>query len=152
MNSPSNGIAEHVSSFAFAPTVHRLKDAIAKAGMTVFASIDHAAGAREVGMEMPPTIVLLYGNARGGTPIMLATPQAALDLPLRVLVREAAERTRDRVLPPHRADAARGGRSRCIGESARAGAGRPRRGPRTALGLLRIASRKWINAPQDFRR
>ncbi|MFZ0460009.1 MAG: DUF302 domain-containing protein [Rhodoplanes sp.] len=91
MNSPSNGIAEHVSSLAFAPTLQRVKDAIAKAGMTVFASIDHAAGARDVGMEMPPTVVLLYGNASGGTPIMLATPQAALDLPLRVLVREAAD-------------------------------------------------------------
>lgn len=91
MSSPSNGIAEHVSSLAFAPTVQRLKDAIAKAGMTVFASIDHAAGARDVGMEMPSTVVLLYGNPRGGTPIMLAAPQTALDLPLRVLVREAAD-------------------------------------------------------------
>lgn len=90
MSSPPNGIAEHVSSLAFAPTVQRLKDAIANAGMTVFASIDHAAGAREVGMEMPPTIVMLYGNPRGGTPIMLAAPHTALDLPLRVLVREAA--------------------------------------------------------------
>ena len=56
--------------------------------MTVFACIDHAAGAREVGMDMPPTVVLFYGHARGGTPVMLAAPQAALDLPLRVLVRE----------------------------------------------------------------
>jgi uncharacterized protein (DUF302 family) len=42
-------------------------------------------------MEMPPTIVMLYGNPRGGTPIMLAAPHTALDLPLRVLVREAAD-------------------------------------------------------------
>jgi len=92
MSSPPHGIAEHVSSLAFAPTVQRLKDAIAKAGM-VFASIDHAAGAREVGMEMPPTVVMLYGNPRGGTPIMLAVPHTALDLPLRVLVREEDGRT-----------------------------------------------------------
>jgi uncharacterized protein (DUF302 family) len=56
--------------------------------MTIFARIDHAAGAREVGMAMPPAVVLIYGNPRGGTPVMLAAPHAALDLPLRVLVRE----------------------------------------------------------------
>ena len=56
--------------------------------MTIFARVDHAAGARTAGLAMPPTIVLLYGNPKGGTPLMLAAPQAALDLPLRVLVRE----------------------------------------------------------------
>ena len=56
--------------------------------MTLFARIDHAAGARDAGLEMPPTVVLIYGNAKGGTPIMLAAPDVALDLPLRVLVRE----------------------------------------------------------------
>lgn len=84
-------IAEHVSPFSFDVTLKRLVDAIAKSGMTLFASIDHAANARSIGATMPPTTVLLYGNAKGGTPIMLATPQAALDLPLRVLVREAPD-------------------------------------------------------------
>ena len=84
-------IAEYVSRWAFEPTLERLEHGIEKAGMSVFARIDHAAGAREFGMEMPPTIVLLYGSPRGGTPIMLAAPQAALDLPLRVLVRQDAE-------------------------------------------------------------
>lgn len=88
MSGPRHGVVEHVSSLAFGPTLQRLKDRIASAGMTVFACIDHAAGAREVGMGMPPTVVLFYGHARGGTPIMLAAPQAALDLPLRVLARE----------------------------------------------------------------
>lgn len=83
-------IAEYVSSLAFEPTLERLEQGIEKAGMSVFAHIDHAAGAREFGMEMPPTVVLLYGSPRGGTPIMLETPQAALDLPLRVLVRQDA--------------------------------------------------------------
>jgi len=59
--------------------------------MTLFARIDHAANARTVGATMPPTTVLIYGNAKGGTAIMLATPQAGIDLPLRVLVREAAD-------------------------------------------------------------
>lgn len=84
-------IAEYVSHLAFEPTLERLEQGIEKAGMSVFARIDHAAGARKVGLEMPPTIVLIYGSPRGGTPIMLAAPQAALDLPLRVLVRQDAE-------------------------------------------------------------
>ncbi|MBF9234496.1 DUF302 domain-containing protein [Microvirga alba] len=59
--------------------------------MRIFARIDHAAGAREIGTIMPPTIVLLYGHPKGGTPVMLATPQVALDLPLRVLVQEGTD-------------------------------------------------------------
>jgi uncharacterized protein (DUF302 family) len=82
--------AEHVSAFAFQTTVERLAQAIEGAGMRVFARIDHAAGAREAGLSMPPTVVLIYGSPKGGTPIMLAAPQSALDLPLRVLVREDA--------------------------------------------------------------
>ena len=81
---------EHASTEAFLPTLARLESAIEAAGLTIFARIDHAGAAQEVGLEMPPTIVLIYGNPRGGTPIMLAAPQAALDLPLRVLVREEA--------------------------------------------------------------
>ena len=81
-----------VSTVPFEPTVDRLVKAIEDAGMTVFSRIDHAAGARDVGMEMPPTIVLSYGNPKGGTPIMLAAPAVALDLPLRVLVREDPQR------------------------------------------------------------
>jgi uncharacterized protein (DUF302 family) len=81
-------IVEHASTWSVDRTLKRLVDAIAKSGMTLFATIDHAANARSVGLEMPATTVLIYGNAQGGTPIMLATPQAAIDLPLRVLVRE----------------------------------------------------------------
>ncbi len=79
---------EHASAVGFAPTLERLVRAIEAAGMTIFATIDHAAGAQQVGMTMPPTTVLVYGNPKGGTPIMLAAPATALDLPLRVLVRE----------------------------------------------------------------
>ena len=81
-------IIEHVSSTDFASTIQRITDALTKAGLMVFARIDHAAGARDAGMEMPAATVLIYGHAKGGTPIMLAAPQAALDLPLRVLVRQ----------------------------------------------------------------
>jgi uncharacterized protein (DUF302 family) len=79
---------EHKSSFRFAETVEVLVDIIEKVGMNVFAKIDHAAGARDVGMHLPPSVVLIYGHARGGTPVMQAAPAAALDLPLRVLIRE----------------------------------------------------------------
>ena len=81
---------EHISALGFAATVDRLVKAIDEAGMSLFARIDHAAGARDAGLTMPPTQVLIYGNAKGGTPIMLAAPHVALDLPLRVLVREDA--------------------------------------------------------------
>ena len=88
MNFPADGVVEYSSALGFEPTLERLLKTIEKAGMIVFARIDHAAGAREVGMEMPPTVVLLYGHPKGGTPIMLVSPLAALDLPLRVLLRE----------------------------------------------------------------
>ncbi len=84
-------LVERVSAFAFDRTVERLSAAIAKAGMTIFAVIDHARNAREAGLAMPASTVLLYGKAAGGTPIMLASPRSALDLPLRVLVREDDE-------------------------------------------------------------
>ncbi len=79
---------EHVSAVDFTTTHARLVDAIKAAGMTIFATIDHADAARDAGLTMPPTTVLIYGNPKGGTPLMLQTPQAALDLPLRVLLRE----------------------------------------------------------------
>jgi uncharacterized protein (DUF302 family) len=72
----------------FSETVEILVDTIEKVGMNVFAKIDHAAGAKDVGMHLPPSVVLIYGHARGGTPVMQAAPAAALDLPLRVLIRE----------------------------------------------------------------
>jgi uncharacterized protein (DUF302 family) len=87
----SSDPVEHFSAVAFGPTLERLVAAIERAGLIIFARIDHAAGAREAGMAMPPTVVLIYGHPKGGTPIMLAAPQTALDLPLRVLVREDAD-------------------------------------------------------------
>jgi uncharacterized protein (DUF302 family) len=71
----------------FDAVLPRLIGAIEAAGMRIFATIDHAAAAAEVGLSMPLTTVLIYGNPKGGTPVMLASPIAALDLPLRVLVR-----------------------------------------------------------------
>ena len=89
--SSTSELVELKSVEAFAPTLERIANALESHGMTIFARVDHAAGARTVGLAMPPTIVLLYGNPKGGTPLMLAAPQAALDLPLRVLVREGED-------------------------------------------------------------
>lgn len=83
-----SNIVERPSAVSFDLTVARLSQAITGAGMTIFARIDHAANARDVGLAMPPATVLIYGNPKGGTPVMIAAPLAALDLPLRVLVRE----------------------------------------------------------------
>ena len=80
-------IVELVSASAFEATLELLIAAIERAGLILFSRIDHQAGARQVGLEMPSTTVLTYGHPRGGTPLMLAAPLAALDLPLRVLVR-----------------------------------------------------------------
>jgi uncharacterized protein (DUF302 family) len=81
-------LVEQASPLPFGQTVTRLTKAIESHGLTVFAVIDHAANAQAVDMTMPPATVLIYGSPRGGTPIMQATPMAALDLPLRVLVRQ----------------------------------------------------------------
>ncbi|HEX3984852.1 MAG TPA: DUF302 domain-containing protein [Acidisoma sp.] len=80
-------IVEHLSPLPFEATLDRLESAIAQAGLILFNRVDHRAGAQDVGLEMPPTTVLTYGHPKGGTPVMLAAPLAALDLPLRVLVR-----------------------------------------------------------------
>ncbi len=79
------------SAVVFAATLERLIGAINDAGMQIFAAIDHAANARAAGLTMPPSVVLIYGKAAGGTPIMVVSPESALDLPLRVLVHEVAE-------------------------------------------------------------
>ncbi len=84
----SPDINEITVAAAFETVRQRIEQAIADAGMTLFARIDHEAGARAAGLEMPPTQVLIYGNARAGTPIMLTAPLAALDLPLHLLIRQ----------------------------------------------------------------
>ncbi|MFU2050166.1 DUF302 domain-containing protein [Bordetella hinzii] len=76
------------SARGFDETVTHLRQGLVEQGMTVFAEIDHAGAAEAVGLTMPPTKVLVFGNPKAGTPLMLAAPDVALDLPLRVLVRE----------------------------------------------------------------
>ena len=74
--------------------MHRLEAEIRAKGMSVFARVDHAAGAAEAGLELRPTELIIFGNARGGTPLMQASQTAGIDLPLKVLVwQDAAGKT-----------------------------------------------------------
>jgi uncharacterized protein (DUF302 family) len=86
----ADGLIKMASGFAVKETADRLAAAVAESGMTVFARIDHAAGAAAVGLSMPPTELLIFGNARGGTPLMQAAPAIGIDLPLKALVYEDA--------------------------------------------------------------
>ena len=72
-------------------TVDRLKNILQSKQITLFALIDHSGEAAKVGMKMPPTKLLIFGNPKGGTPLMLAAPSSALDLPLKILVSEDAQ-------------------------------------------------------------
>lgn len=80
------------SASCYAATVRSLLAAIERRGLTVFARFDHAAGAREVGLELADEQVIVFGNARSGTPLMQSDPQIGIELPLRILVwREEAD-------------------------------------------------------------
>jgi uncharacterized protein (DUF302 family) len=87
-----NGIVDHPSNHSVDETVERLKSILQAKGVTLFAIIDHSGEAEEAGMKMPPTKLLIFGNPKSGTPLMLAAPSSALDLPLKILVREDAAR------------------------------------------------------------
>ena len=81
-----DGLTTIESHFGPKETLDRLEDDVKAKGLTVFARIDHAAGAAAVGMTLLPTAVLIFGNARGGTPLMQASQLMGIDLPLKVLV------------------------------------------------------------------
>ena len=74
------------SAFDYQQTRERLLQAVSKNGLVLFGEFDHAKAARDAGLSMPPTTVLVFGNPKGGTPLMLAHPDLALDLPFRVLI------------------------------------------------------------------
>ena len=82
----ADGLTTIRSSYGPKETINRLEAEIRARGMTVFAHVDHAAGAAEVGLSLLPTVVLLFGNARGGTPLMQSIQTIGIDLPLKVLV------------------------------------------------------------------
>ena len=84
------GLTTIQSSFGPKETVDRLQAEIRSKGLEIFAEIDHAAGAAEAGLTLRPTELIIFGNARGGTPLMQSNQTVGIDLPLKALVWEDA--------------------------------------------------------------
>ena len=90
----ADGLTTLPSSHGPKDTMDRLEAEVRAKGMTVFARVDHAAGAAQVGLAMRPTELLIFGNARAGTPLMQAAQTIGIDLPLKALVwQDAAGKT-----------------------------------------------------------
>jgi uncharacterized protein (DUF302 family) len=79
------GLITLESAYSAAETMDRLADTVTKAGLHIFARVDHAAGAEQAGMLLRPTQLLIFGQARGGTPLMQENQTAGIDLPLKAL-------------------------------------------------------------------
>jgi uncharacterized protein (DUF302 family) len=85
------GIIDILTNHSLDQTVEKLKALLQARGVTLFALVDHSGEAEKVGLRMPPTKLLIFGNPRAGTPLMLASPSIAIDLPLKILVWEDAQ-------------------------------------------------------------
>jgi len=85
-----SGIIDARSQHSVEQTVERLTALLHAKGVTLFALVDHSGEAAKIGMTMPPTKLLIFGNPKAGTPLMLAAPSVAIDLPLKILVWEDA--------------------------------------------------------------
>ena len=83
-----NGIVNKPSHHSVDETLAKLQAILQAKGIAVFALVDHSGEAAKVGMKMPPTKLLIFGNPKGGTPLMLAAPSIAIDLPLKILIWE----------------------------------------------------------------
>ena len=83
-----NGIIDIASNHSVDETVEKLKGILQAKGITLFALVDHSGEAAKAGMKMRPTKLFIFGNPTGGTPVMLAAPSSAIDLPLKILVWE----------------------------------------------------------------
>ena len=81
------GIVEIPSNHSVNQTVQRLEDILKANGVQLFAMIDHSGEAQRAGLKMSPTKLLIFGSPKAGTPLMLAAPSTAIDLPLKILVR-----------------------------------------------------------------
>jgi uncharacterized protein (DUF302 family) len=83
-----HGIIDVASQHSVDDTVERLRGILAAKGVSLFALVDHSGEAAKVGMKMRPTKLLIFGSPKAGTPVMLAAPSSAIDLPLKILVWE----------------------------------------------------------------
>ena len=89
----TDGLITVKSSFGPEETMNRYEAEVRAKGMTVFAHVDHAAGAAAVGLPLRPTDLLIFGNAKGGTPLMQSMQTIGIDLPLKALVWQDASGT-----------------------------------------------------------
>ena len=85
------GIIDTPSNHSVDETVEKLKGILQAKGVTLFALVDHSGEAEKAGMKMRPTKLLIFGNPKAGTPVMLAAPSSAIDLPLKILIWEDAQ-------------------------------------------------------------
>jgi uncharacterized protein (DUF302 family) len=85
------GIVDKPSRHSVDETVERIEVILRDKGITLFALVDHSGEAAKVGLKMPPTKLLIFGKPQSGTPLMLAAPRIAIDLPLKLLVWEDVE-------------------------------------------------------------
>ena len=86
-----SGLIDIRSRHSVDETVEKLKRILQSKGVTLFALVDHSGEAAKSGMKMPPTKLLIFGNPKAGTPLMLAAPSSAIDLPLKILIWEDAQ-------------------------------------------------------------
>lgn len=91
MNNTDNGIVHIATTDSVDEVVNRLKTILETSGVKLFALIDHSGEAAKVGMELPATKLLIFGNPKAGTPLMVASPSIAIDLPLKILVWQDGE-------------------------------------------------------------
>lgn len=91
INSADGGIISKPSSHSVSETLDKLERLLGENGVKVFARVDHSGEAQKIGLEMPPTQLLIFGNPRGGTAIMLESPMSAIDLPLKALAWQDAQ-------------------------------------------------------------
>jgi uncharacterized protein (DUF302 family) len=88
----ADGLVKVKSANSVSDTMNRLEEIVKQRGLTVFARIDHAAGASKVGKSLRPTQLLIFGNPKGGTPLMMCAQTTGIDLPLKALVWEDASK------------------------------------------------------------
>ena len=88
LSSAANGIVSKPSTHSVDETVEKLKGILQAKGVMLFALVDHSGEAAKAGLKMPPTKLLIFGSPKAGTPLMLASPSVAIDLPLKILVSE----------------------------------------------------------------
>ncbi len=85
---PENGLVHVSSSHSVPETLKRVEEIVSARGLSILARIDHSGDAAKIRLSMPPTELLIFGNPKAGTPLMVASPTLAIDLPLKILVWE----------------------------------------------------------------